>query len=390
MNNCQIIKDLAPLYIEKLLSEESNNLLENHLVECEDCRNYIETIRIDYEQSEASKSEHQALNTLVDKFLKYQKILKLSLCFVLVFIAVLMSHLPVPFISTFALLTVIPLICSFIYEKLGPLLLMNTIITVLVASIGAMDISEAVFFSILYAVIINGSAITSYFFRKGIKNRKLAPKWNSILSIGLPSAFLLMFVLLNFGVLGNPVTYIKSYSDISSYLKEQYEEEDLKIKGIYMSFKGMEYYAEVANGEETFRVFRYATGVINDHRYYDELNNFTDYYAEMLEIALFDRAKNSVATGQYFWVIGNAFSNEKVQLNEVEFLIRFTESNEEYPKESLMSKEHFLELCQYSVDTLSKMNMDYKNIIFLAQNEEGEELRLDLQDGILIENINKY
>lgn len=42
--NCNVIKDLLPLYAENLTSEESNNLVSEHLSNCEDCRNEYEKI----------------------------------------------------------------------------------------------------------------------------------------------------------------------------------------------------------------------------------------------------------------------------------------------------------------------------------------------------------
>ena len=35
---CAIIKDLLPLYIDGLTSEETNALVEEHLAECDGCR----------------------------------------------------------------------------------------------------------------------------------------------------------------------------------------------------------------------------------------------------------------------------------------------------------------------------------------------------------------
>ena len=48
MNNCQIIKDLLPLYQEDLLSEESKTFVEDHLKTCRECENLLkEEIKIE-------------------------------------------------------------------------------------------------------------------------------------------------------------------------------------------------------------------------------------------------------------------------------------------------------------------------------------------------------
>ncbi len=42
---CKVIQDLLPLYAEKLTSEESNELVEEHLEGCEECQKFYEDIK---------------------------------------------------------------------------------------------------------------------------------------------------------------------------------------------------------------------------------------------------------------------------------------------------------------------------------------------------------
>ena len=39
--DCNVIKDLLPSYIDKLLSKESNNLVEEHMQTCKECRKVL-------------------------------------------------------------------------------------------------------------------------------------------------------------------------------------------------------------------------------------------------------------------------------------------------------------------------------------------------------------
>lgn len=41
---CDVIKDLLPLYEDDICSERSKDMVEEHLSECEDCRDYLEAI----------------------------------------------------------------------------------------------------------------------------------------------------------------------------------------------------------------------------------------------------------------------------------------------------------------------------------------------------------
>ena len=63
MKNCNIVKDLIPLYKENLLSEESRTFVEDHLKYCTDCENLLKN------QIEIEKSESKPLD-FVEKRIK--------------------------------------------------------------------------------------------------------------------------------------------------------------------------------------------------------------------------------------------------------------------------------------------------------------------------------
>ncbi len=42
--NCEVVQDLLPLYHDKVCSEESKKLVEEHLSECANCRAYLDTL----------------------------------------------------------------------------------------------------------------------------------------------------------------------------------------------------------------------------------------------------------------------------------------------------------------------------------------------------------
>lgn len=49
--NCKVIEDLLPLYLDKVCSEESKQLVEEHLSECEACRRLVEEVtEVKYEK----------------------------------------------------------------------------------------------------------------------------------------------------------------------------------------------------------------------------------------------------------------------------------------------------------------------------------------------------
>ena len=43
--NCKIVQDLLPNYIENLTNEETKNFIEEHLKECNECKNILENMQ---------------------------------------------------------------------------------------------------------------------------------------------------------------------------------------------------------------------------------------------------------------------------------------------------------------------------------------------------------
>lgn len=45
--NCEIIKDLIPMYVDNLTSEETNQFIKEHLDSCRDCSSYLRNVQRD-------------------------------------------------------------------------------------------------------------------------------------------------------------------------------------------------------------------------------------------------------------------------------------------------------------------------------------------------------
>ncbi len=45
MNNCEVVKDLLPLYADDICSQGSREVVENHIRDCDDCRQELEDYR---------------------------------------------------------------------------------------------------------------------------------------------------------------------------------------------------------------------------------------------------------------------------------------------------------------------------------------------------------
>lgn len=87
-NECDIIKDLLPSYVDEICSEASKLWIEEHLAECEECRGVeklmknteISAKRLEQEQLEAGKK-------VIRQNLR-RSLLNLGLCFVMAFLMI--------------------------------------------------------------------------------------------------------------------------------------------------------------------------------------------------------------------------------------------------------------------------------------------------------------
>lgn len=70
---CEVIHDLLPSYIDKLTSEESNNLVKRHLNECESCNHMYNEMKQEipsanhYEEDISDKNEKQLMKRIKNK-----------------------------------------------------------------------------------------------------------------------------------------------------------------------------------------------------------------------------------------------------------------------------------------------------------------------------------
>ncbi|MBR3174913.1 MAG: zf-HC2 domain-containing protein, partial [Oscillospiraceae bacterium] len=58
--DCDVIRDLLPLYADKACSERSREMVEGHLEECPDCRNMVGML-LDTEIEESLAGERESV-----------------------------------------------------------------------------------------------------------------------------------------------------------------------------------------------------------------------------------------------------------------------------------------------------------------------------------------
>lgn len=87
---CKIVRDLIPLYLDNLSSEESSELIEKHCLECSECQNYLNSakkeIKTNLQNEETAKRITESLNKQrKHKIIKRTTIISLLIIFTFVF-----------------------------------------------------------------------------------------------------------------------------------------------------------------------------------------------------------------------------------------------------------------------------------------------------------------
>lgn len=70
---CDVIKDLLPLYQDDVCSEDSRELIDEHIIMCEDCRTDLKAYKMEiselnYFNNKANLEEATALNSIAKKW----------------------------------------------------------------------------------------------------------------------------------------------------------------------------------------------------------------------------------------------------------------------------------------------------------------------------------
>lgn len=72
---CALVRDLAPLYAEDLVSDESREELETHIQECEECRAYYDRVTKDMECEKMEEIRQETMEIdYMKKIRRYQRI----------------------------------------------------------------------------------------------------------------------------------------------------------------------------------------------------------------------------------------------------------------------------------------------------------------------------
>ncbi|WP_097014317.1 DUF3955 domain-containing protein [Anaerocolumna aminovalerica] len=135
--SCEVIRDLLPLYYDKVCSKESSSLIEEHLAECPQCLDELQKFKMNLENPTISDGKIKVMENISEKWKRDRRVsftkgsmLVSALAAIICFIAynVIGSKvLPdgtlvepfalIPIGYIFVLVFIISLICNFVFLK---------------------------------------------------------------------------------------------------------------------------------------------------------------------------------------------------------------------------------------------------------------------------------
>ena len=84
--SCNIIKDLLPSYVDNISSEETKQLVEEHLKECEECKEYLDNMKSEIKVS--SVDEKKAIK-IFSKEIKKKRLVAIILSIIITLVLVI-------------------------------------------------------------------------------------------------------------------------------------------------------------------------------------------------------------------------------------------------------------------------------------------------------------
>ncbi|GAA0437426.1 hypothetical protein GCM10008983_12830 [Lentibacillus halophilus] len=154
--NCDIVRDLLPMHVENLTSDESKQFVDQHLLSCQECKNELQTIQRALPRAEQNKQEAGD----ADKMVKRIKNSKNQMVLFAVLLGVLFgvySSMMLFQINEFIAILIFYPVATFVIGLLASLVLKNSWIgplATLLSSIGSMFLFMNVSFAVWIAVYV--------------------------------------------------------------------------------------------------------------------------------------------------------------------------------------------------------------------------------------------
>ncbi|KZE75245.1 hypothetical protein AV654_27005 [Paenibacillus elgii] len=401
MNTCSIVKDLMPLHVEGLASEESASLVERHIADCEECRRYYETMKQDYESHEQSRPEpdkKRQIEELIAQLGKYQRRIKLVSVLVAMLMTCIISGAEVHFLSTIPFLILTPFVCRLYYSRTLPIVASTIPFGLLGGLLSENNSSYIPFFTVIALVNAAIGIGAALLVKQGLRQAKTAAKTGLI---ALGAAILYFGCASYFSFWGNPVGYTKALLQTNEYVKRTYEQGTLDFKKVFFNFKDRRHYGKfefVMNGvRQTASIGFHRDGSVTDEYKFKLDNQFSEERSDDLKTAIaaavdpmpslnvqaspqaeLEITQDELNANFYYLAPDKLDKAEKLRASEsgkLRYKILFGASDARYVK---LTKESFLAKSAAVLRTLQERKLNYHSVEMKAMDPSGNIQTVEL------------
>ncbi|MBE6748328.1 MAG: zf-HC2 domain-containing protein [Ruminococcaceae bacterium] len=181
-NECKIISDLLPLYLENLVCKETEEFIKNHLSECENCREDFEELKSGADLKEVFKEEAKTEAEDIKPFKKVMKKMNMqvhSISYLLIIFFIFFGFLSMDSGDVFYNSLIMPIVGVFGYiifrfkafYKLPVLLLVINLLACLL-NLADVEFIDIFFWTAIFTAFVDAGIIIAFLIHFAFRKEK--------------------------------------------------------------------------------------------------------------------------------------------------------------------------------------------------------------------------
>ena len=249
---CSVVRDLLPLCVEEMASKETEQLVNDHLKECPECRAEFESLKAGGDFSTAeNKPDTKPFKIMMKRMNRQFYSLAYAALIFLIFLGFGWTAGENLMYNSF-IMPIVGIFGYYVFEWKAvykvPALLLLIDLAVFAFQLIEINFADTLSWTLIYAIfVLIGIAIAfllHFAFKKGDDIKKRIIKISAFCLAILMTAGVCWFAN---GLVGNPISKMLAKHTASSYIEDRYANTDYEIQEISYSFKDSGYYAHIVS-----------------------------------------------------------------------------------------------------------------------------------------------
>ena len=257
-NECSVVKDLLPLYIENMVSPETAQCVDEHLKSCPSCQKELagvksfEGVLTSEKKAVEDRNNTKPFKRMMKRLNRQFYSLSYSLIIFFIFLGfawtsdekLLYNSLIMPIVGVFGYYV---FRWKAIYKV--PLLLLFIDLAVFAFQLIEIGFADTLSWTVLYAIFALLGVTIAHLLHYALKKSRADIKKRMLNLFALCLAITLMAFVGWFanGLVGNPLSKMLARNTAEKHLETQYPNTDYEIEKVSYSFKDVGYYAYVVS-----------------------------------------------------------------------------------------------------------------------------------------------